>query len=112
MWKEPIAAKSRYVCNKNQNTDAVPTEYDVVNRPTICNPSRTVVFLSLSWPVVILTVSNITCYKQIRDDAVHNDHTTPLPHSYVQAARLPDDFHWGDVNGVSYLTHSLNQHGA
>jgi cathepsin X len=23
---------------------------------------------------------------------------------------LPDNFHWGNVNGVSYLTHSLNQH--
>ena len=28
----------------------------------------------------------------------------------MQAAHLPDDFHWGNVNGVSYLTHSLNQH--
>jgi len=23
---------------------------------------------------------------------------------------LPENFHWGNVNGVSYLTHSLNQH--
>jgi cathepsin X len=28
----------------------------------------------------------------------------------VSATDLPDHFNWGDVNGVSYLTHSLNQH--
>jgi len=28
----------------------------------------------------------------------------------LDASLLPDDFTWGDVNGVSYLTHSLNQH--
>lgn len=40
---------------------------------------------------------------------MHNDYSTPLPHEYVGAADLPDSFTWGDVNGVSYLTHSLNQ---
>ena len=40
-------------------------------------------------------------WTQIRDDAVHNDYINPLPHTYLNAARLPDDFHWGNVNGVS-----------
>jgi len=35
---------------------------------------------------------------------------SPQPYEYIDPADLPDDFSWGDVNGVSYLTHSLNQH--
>lgn len=34
----------------------------------------------------------------------------PLPIEYVDTDTLPDDFSWGDQNGVSYLTRSLNQH--
>lgn len=41
---------------------------------------------------------------------VKNDHFSPLPHTYVDAEALPDSFDWGDVDGVSYLTRSLNQH--
>jgi cathepsin X len=41
---------------------------------------------------------------------VHNNYQSPLPHTYLEASHLPDSFTWGDVNGVSYLTHSLNQH--
>eukprot|EP00565_Helicotheca_tamesis_P001200 CAMPEP_0185725964 /NCGR_PEP_ID=MMETSP1171-20130828/2084_1 /TAXON_ID=374046 /ORGANISM="Helicotheca tamensis, Strain CCMP826" /LENGTH=336 /DNA_ID=CAMNT_0028394219 /DNA_START=163 /DNA_END=1173 /DNA_ORIENTATION=- len=41
---------------------------------------------------------------------VMNDHTSPLPHTYTDPDELPDAFTWGDVNGVSYLTRSLNQH--
>ncbi|GKY94583.1 hypothetical protein MPSEU_000423900 [Mayamaea pseudoterrestris] len=47
---------------------------------------------------------------KVRSDAVHNDYTSPLPHEYFQASSLPASFNWGDVGGVSYLTHSLNQH--
>lgn len=35
---------------------------------------------------------------------------SPLPHTYINADDLPDNFNWGNVNGHSYLTHSLNQH--
>jgi len=35
---------------------------------------------------------------------------SPLPHTYVSASDLPDSFNWGNVDGKSYLTHSLNQH--
>jgi len=35
---------------------------------------------------------------------------TPLPHTYLSATALPSSFNWGDVDGTSYLTHSLNQH--
>ena len=48
---------------------------------------------------------------KIREDAVHHSELkSPLPHSYIQLGSLPDSFSWADVDGVSYLTHSLNQH--
>lgn len=47
---------------------------------------------------------------KIRDDAVHNSVRSPLPHTYLKAADLPDAFTWANVDGQSYLTHSLNQH--
>lgn len=47
----------------------------------------------------------------IRDDAVHNSlFQSPLPHTYIDADDLPDSFSWGNVDGKSYLTKSLNQH--
>jgi len=48
---------------------------------------------------------------KIRDDAVHNDYGLhALPHSYIKEGDLPLSFSWDNVNGRSYLTHSLNQH--
>eukprot|EP01004_Peranema_trichophorum_P005313 NODE_4176_length_1213_cov_212.026606_g3678_i0.p1 GENE.NODE_4176_length_1213_cov_212.026606_g3678_i0~~NODE_4176_length_1213_cov_212.026606_g3678_i0.p1 ORF type:complete len:326 (+),score=63.87 NODE_4176_length_1213_cov_212.026606_g3678_i0:62-1039(+) len=35
---------------------------------------------------------------------------SPLPHTYINATALPTSFTWGNVNGVNYLTKSLNQH--
>lgn len=40
----------------------------------------------------------------------HESYHNPLPIEYVDTHELPSDFTWGDVNGVSYLTRSLNQH--
>lgn len=37
-------------------------------------------------------------------------YSSPLPHDYIDASDLPSAFNWGSINGVSYLTHSLNQH--
>ena len=39
-----------------------------------------------------------------------NYYTSPLPYTYISMEELPISFFWGDVNGTSYLTHSLNQH--
>lgn len=48
---------------------------------------------------------------KIRDDAVHNSkQLSALPHTYIDRDDLPASFTWSDVDGVSYLTHSLNQH--
>jgi cathepsin X len=35
---------------------------------------------------------------------------SPLPHTYLSSVALPDAFSWADVDGISYITHSLNQH--
>lgn len=41
---------------------------------------------------------------------VRDNYRKPLPQTYIEYEALPDSFTWGDVDGVSYLTHSLNQH--
>jgi len=37
-------------------------------------------------------------------------YTSPLPHTYINSEHLPENFSWGNVDGISYLTKSLNQH--
>jgi len=47
----------------------------------------------------------------IREDAIHNSFIqSPLPHTYIGSEELPESFNWGDVDGKSFLTKSLNQH--
>ena len=41
---------------------------------------------------------------------VRNDYHSPLPIEYIDPSELPDRFNWGDIDGVSYITRSLNQH--
>jgi len=41
---------------------------------------------------------------------VKNDYTSPLPHTYLKNGTVPSSWNWGDVNGVNYLTRTLNQH--
>lgn len=36
--------------------------------------------------------------------------TSLLPHHYLAGQALPDQWDWGDVNGVNYLTSTRNQH--
>ena len=35
---------------------------------------------------------------------------SPLPHTYIAKDDIPANFNWGNVQGKSYLTRSLNQH--
>ena len=49
-------------------------------------------------------------YKIVDDHMIHNSVSSLLPSEYIQADQLPDAFTWGDVDGVSYLTQSRNQH--
>jgi len=48
--------------------------------------------------------------KLMEGHTVLNDHSSPLPSEYIDPAALPDKFTWGNIEGVSYLTKSLNQH--
>jgi cathepsin X len=48
--------------------------------------------------------------KILSGHTVFNDYKNPLPHTYVSSNDLPDAFSWGNVNGKSYITRSLNQH--
>mmetsp|Transcript_8964 Transcript_8964/g.10723 ORF Transcript_8964/g.10723 Transcript_8964/m.10723 type:complete len:355 (-) Transcript_8964:75-1139(-) len=41
---------------------------------------------------------------------VQNDYTSPLPYTYINQEDLPDEFNWANIDGTSYVTHSLNQH--
>lgn len=47
----------------------------------------------------------------LKGHKVLENYHSPLPHTYVSSPEeLPTSFSWGNVNGVSYLTKSLNQH--
>jgi cathepsin X len=46
----------------------------------------------------------------MEDHKVQDAYSSPLPYTYISEDDLPENFNWGDVNGHSYLTHSLNQH--
>jgi cathepsin X len=46
----------------------------------------------------------------MKGHTIREDYQLPLPHTYIETNTLPDNFHWGNINGVSYLTRLLNQH--
>lgn len=61
-------------------------------------------------------ISESPCLSGIRFKQILPSHdkresvSSPRPHEYIDAVDLPDAFNWANVNGVSYLTKSLNQH--
>jgi hypothetical protein len=60
-----------------------------------------------------LLASASTRRRIVNDANQHEVHArcwSPLPRTYVSAKDLPMAFSWGAVNGVSYLTKSMNQH--
>lgn len=67
---------------------------------------------------LVLTVFSVTSAKRPSEiwfsEEVRNlNLDSPLhaaPHTYLNATALPESFDWHDVNGTSYVTHSLNQH--
>jgi cathepsin X len=58
------------------------------------------------------TRSSFVCFffQILEGHKVRDAYTSPLPYTYIQSEDLPASFNWGDIDGVSYLTHSLNQH--
>jgi cathepsin X len=41
---------------------------------------------------------------------IFENYVRPLPYTYTSIDDLPKAFNWGDMNGISYITKSLNQH--
>lgn len=48
--------------------------------------------------------------KILPGHTVFERYHSPLPHTYVEPHELPKAFSWHNVDGISYLTKSLNQH--
>lgn len=69
-----------------------------------------------SFATASLIVSLVSAVERFNEIKILPGHTekehvqSPLPHTYLSSTALPESFTWSDVNGVSYLTHSLNQH--
>ena len=49
-------------------------------------------------------------FKIMPDHTIFNDYEKPVPSTYLNSNYLPGTFTWADIDGVSYLTKSLNQH--
>jgi cathepsin X len=68
---------------------------------------RTCVFLGA---FIVLAAAYRSEFIELPGHTVKNDYTSPLPHEYIDVSALPQSFDWGNVNGTSYITKSLNQH--
>jgi len=70
--------------------------------------------LRLSLLLSLLNVATSSDYPNHRvkmaGHLTAEDYRSPLPHTYIKADDLPDNFDWRDVDGVGYATKSLNQH--
>jgi len=55
-------------------------------------------------------VEHMNEVKIMEGHTLLSSHHSPLPHTYIEYSALPDSFDWGNKDGVSYLTKSLNQH--
>jgi cathepsin X len=49
-------------------------------------------------------------FKVMDGHKMRESYHSPLPYTYLSPQDLPEAFSWGNVNGTSYLTHSVNQH--
>jgi len=75
--------------------------------PTIRNSFRK---LALAYIVSLVSAEKYNEIKILDGHTVRSSVKSPLPHTYVESDSLPDDFTWQDIDGTSYVTHSLNQH--
>jgi len=65
-------------------------------------------FFSLA---MIMATAAIDDFKIMPGHTIKEDHSLPLPHSYINANSLPESFDWcHHPDGRSYCTHMLNQH--
>jgi cathepsin X len=74
---------------------------------------RTLIFIALAIAATNARLNEVWTKEQTEEAGVvwKGGYTfEPLPHEYIKTEELPESFNWGDVNGTSYLTKSLNQH--
>jgi len=77
---------------------------DIASAVKDCKTTKTVT-------VKPLKVNNYRSeYKIMPGHKVRNNFYNPLPSSYIDAAKLPGNFAWNNVNGTSMVTESRNQH--
>ena len=81
----------------------------IVNIPIDAIHSSTML-LSTTLLLAVAGYAQASEFLTLEGHTVLNDYTSPLPYTYISVDDLPDSFTWGDVDGKSYLTHSLNQH--
>jgi len=66
--------------------------------------------------LVVAVIASLASAEKFNEIKILEGHTkkshitSPLPHTYVKSSSLPDEFTWQNIDGTSYLTHSLNQH--
>ena len=82
----------------------MPPRYSLVRLLTAAILSTTM--------TTIMTTAEMMIRNELleMDGTLDNHYQLPLPIDYIDPDLLPDNFNWGDLNGVSYLTRSLNQH--
>merc|ERR1711862_333370 len=62
------------------------------------------------FPKSITSTKKFNEFKELEGHKIKNDYISPLPHTYLSGEDMPEEFSWGDIDGVSYLTRTLNQH--
>jgi cathepsin X len=77
----------------------------------------TMIALGVWWWALLYGVCTFSSAQEddrfLPPDFIANHYHHPLPHTYLlngPDTTLPRAFSWHNFNGVSYLTHSLNQH--
>lgn len=66
--------------------------------------------LAVALTMSLVTANRFNEIKILENHKKRESIQSPLPHTYIQSSTLPDAFTWANVDGKSYLTHSLNQH--
>ena len=50
------------------------------------------------------------CVQILEGHVERESYASPLPYTYLDPEDLPEAFSWGNINGTSWISRSLNQH--
>jgi len=59
--------------------------------------------------IATASAAYISEVKDMPEHTIKDDFIKPQPHEYINADDIPAAFTWADIDGISYLTKSLNQ---